>query len=282
MKGSFSFSVMASEQHWVWNHWPACSAHPTASQWLHCSPSDLTDIMATSRDYNELLFAWKGWRDASGKKMRNNYKRYVELSNKAATLNGQCPGTPWPQPPVSRALGSSSNGGQNPKGVQVSLTPTRCGLSQTWRDLQCLNSKTEFCPRRMVSDSFCSCSTTGYKDNGDYWRSLYETSTFEEDLEKLYLQLQPLYLNLHAYVRRALYKKYGPERINLKGPIPAHLLGKGSARAVLCLPPGVAVSVPCQELRLVSVQLWLKGKGPLGWVCRGQFAPGQGSTLSMI
>lgn len=94
MKGSFSFSVMASEQHWVWNRWPACSAHPTASQWLHCSPSDLTDIMATCRDYNELLFAWKGWRDASGKKMRNNYKRYVELSNKAATLNGQCPGTP--------------------------------------------------------------------------------------------------------------------------------------------------------------------------------------------
>lgn len=74
-----------------------------------------------------------------------------------------------------------------------------------------------------------SCPATGYKDNGAYWRSLYETSTFEEDLERLYLQLQPLYLNLHAYVRRALYKKYGAEHINLKGPIPAHLLGKGSA-----------------------------------------------------
>lgn len=47
--------------------------------------------MATSRDYDELLFVWKGWRDASGKKMRNDYKRYVELSNKAAVLNGQCP-----------------------------------------------------------------------------------------------------------------------------------------------------------------------------------------------
>ncbi|NWW44331.1 ACE enzyme, partial [Pedionomus torquatus] len=113
---------------------------------------DLTDIMATSRDYDELLFAWKGWRDASGKKIKNNYKRYVELSNKAAVLNG-------------------------------------------------------------------------YTDNGAYWRSLYETPTFEEDLERLYLQLQPLYLNLHAYVRRALYKKYGAEHINLKGPIPAHLLG---------------------------------------------------------
>ncbi|NXJ58386.1 ACE enzyme, partial [Spizaetus tyrannus] len=119
-----------------------------------CHPldPDLTDIMATSRDYDELLFAWKGWRDASGKKIKKNYKRYVELSNKAAVLNG-------------------------------------------------------------------------YTDNGAFWRSLYETPTFEEDLERLYLQLQPLYLNLHAYVRRALYKKYGAEHINLKGPIPAHLLG---------------------------------------------------------
>ncbi|NXX73935.1 ACE enzyme, partial [Urocolius indicus] len=119
-----------------------------------CHPldPDLTDIMATSRDYDELLFAWKGWRDAAGKNIKNDYKRYVELSNKAAVLNG-------------------------------------------------------------------------YEDNGAYWRSLYETSTFEEDLEKLYQQLQPLYLNLHAYVRRALYRKYGAEHINLKGPIPAHLLG---------------------------------------------------------
>uniref|UniRef100_A0A672UIM6 Angiotensin-converting enzyme n=1 Tax=Strigops habroptila TaxID=2489341 RepID=A0A672UIM6_STRHB len=119
-----------------------------------CHPldPDLTDIMATSRDYDELLFVWKGWRDAAGKPIKNNYKRYVELSNKAAVLNG-------------------------------------------------------------------------YSDNGAFWRSLYETPTLEEDLEKLYLQLQPLYLNLHAYVRRALYKKYGEEHINLKGPIPAHLLG---------------------------------------------------------
>lgn len=42
----------------------------------------------------------------------------------------------------------------------------------------------------------------------------------------MWRELEPLYLNLHAYVRRALYKKYGGERINLKGPIPAHLLGE--------------------------------------------------------
>uniref|UniRef100_A0A671V3H3 Angiotensin-converting enzyme n=1 Tax=Sparus aurata TaxID=8175 RepID=A0A671V3H3_SPAAU len=119
-----------------------------------CHPldPDLQKIMAESRDYDELLFAWKGWRDSAGKVLRQDYKRYVELANKAATLNG-------------------------------------------------------------------------HSDNGAFWRSLYETPTFEEDLETLWKELEPLYQNVHAYVRRALYKKYGAEHINLKGPIPAHLLG---------------------------------------------------------
>lgn len=50
--------------------------------------SDLQKIMAESRDYDELLFAWKGWRNSAGKILRQDYKRYVELANKAATLNG--------------------------------------------------------------------------------------------------------------------------------------------------------------------------------------------------
>lgn len=50
--------------------------------------SDLQKIMAESKDYDELLFAWKGWRDAAGKIIRQDYKRYVELANKAAKLNG--------------------------------------------------------------------------------------------------------------------------------------------------------------------------------------------------
>lgn len=67
----------------------------------------------------------------------------------------------------------------------------------------------------------------GYKDMGQLWRAKYESDTLEQDLEQIYQELQPLYLNLHAYVRRALYRHYGPELISLRGPIPAHLLGKG-------------------------------------------------------
>jgi hypothetical protein len=50
--------------------------------------SDLQKIMAESRDYDELLFAWQGWRNASGRELRQDYKRYVQLANKAAALNG--------------------------------------------------------------------------------------------------------------------------------------------------------------------------------------------------
>ncbi|XP_051925575.1 angiotensin-converting enzyme [Hippocampus zosterae] len=119
-----------------------------------CHPldPDLQRIMAESRDYDELLFAWKGWRDAAGKVLRSDYVRYVELANQAARLNG-------------------------------------------------------------------------HSDNGAFWRSLYETPTFEEDLERLWKELEPLYLNVHSYVRRGLYNKYGPKRVNPRGPIPAHLLG---------------------------------------------------------
>lgn len=71
----------------------------------------------------------------------------------------------------------------------------------------------------------------GFSDTGAYWRSWYDSPTFTEDLERLYQQLEPLYLNLHAYVRRALHRRYGDRYINLRGPIPAHLLGKSQGQA---------------------------------------------------
>lgn len=51
--------------------------------------ADLTKIMAESRDYDRLLFAWQGWRNASGRELRKSYERYVELANLAARSNGK-------------------------------------------------------------------------------------------------------------------------------------------------------------------------------------------------
>uniref|UniRef100_A0A8C1I8C2 Angiotensin-converting enzyme n=1 Tax=Cyprinus carpio TaxID=7962 RepID=A0A8C1I8C2_CYPCA len=113
---------------------------------------ELKEIMATSRSYKRLLYAWEGWHNASGVPLRSLYPEFVELSNRASRMDG-------------------------------------------------------------------------FDDTGAYWLSWYESPTFKQDLENLFKQLEPLYQNLHAFVRRKLYDYYGPKYINLKGPIPAHLLG---------------------------------------------------------
>lgn len=49
-----------------------------------CVPiGDVSNLMASSRDYGELLEAWKGWHQV-GKPMRAKYVRFVELGNKGA------------------------------------------------------------------------------------------------------------------------------------------------------------------------------------------------------
>jgi peptidyl-dipeptidase A len=49
---------------------------------------DITDIMTESRDYDRLLYVWKGWHDATGRKMRKPFTKTVEIQNKAAKENG--------------------------------------------------------------------------------------------------------------------------------------------------------------------------------------------------
>ncbi len=48
----------------------------------------LGQVMATSENWDELLWAWKGFRDEVGVPNKPLYKEYVTLSNEAARLNG--------------------------------------------------------------------------------------------------------------------------------------------------------------------------------------------------
>ncbi len=67
----------------------------------------------------------------------------------------------------------------------------------------------------------------GYADFGAMWRSKYDMDpdAFAAELERLWEQMRPLYLSLHAYVRTKLREQYGPDVVPADGPIPAHLLG---------------------------------------------------------
>lgn len=80
---------------------------------------------------------------------------------------------------------------------------------------------------RMVELSNKGSQEMGFKDAGAMWRSNYDMTPeqFHAELDRLWNQLRPLYLSLHAYVRAQLVKKYGPNVVPPNGPIPAHLLG---------------------------------------------------------
>ena len=67
----------------------------------------------------------------------------------------------------------------------------------------------------------------GFPDTGAMWRSKYDLppDAFAKELDRLWKQVEPLYVSLHAYVRMKLRETYGRDVVPEKGPIPAHLLG---------------------------------------------------------
>ena len=86
-------------------------------------------------------------------------------------------------------------------------------------------------PMRMNFGSYVAlankgASQLGFQDNGAMWRSQYDMTPeeFSQELDRLWEQVRPLYLSLHAYVRARLHAKYG-DVVPASGPIPAWLLG---------------------------------------------------------
>jgi peptidyl-dipeptidase A len=79
---------------------------------------------------------------------------------------------------------------------------------------------------RFVELSNKGARALGYADTGVMWRTKYDmpADAFAADMDRVWQQLRPLYLSLHAYVRARLHDKYGAA-VPEKGPIPAHLLG---------------------------------------------------------
>jgi len=113
----------------------------------------LEDVLAKSRNPDELLDAWAGWRTVSPA-MKPHYARFVELANEGA------------------------------------------------RD-------------------------QGFTDVGASWRLGYDmpAADVEAETDRLWKQVEPLYEQLHCYVRHELGEKYGTELVPQDGPMPAHLLG---------------------------------------------------------
>ena len=114
---------------------------------------ELSETIAKSRNYDELLEAWAGWRTIS-KPMRPMYEEFASIMNEGA--------------------------------VEM-----------------------------------------GFDNTGHLWKSGYDmpVAEFEQETERLWSQVEPLYEELHCYVGAKLADHYGADKVPAGQPLPAHLFG---------------------------------------------------------
>ncbi len=105
--------------------------------------------------------------------------------------------------------------GDNPKEIE-----------EAWRGWHEISKPIKPLFARYVQLSNKGARELGFKDTGAMWRSKYDMSpdAYAKEVDRLWEQVKPLYMSLHAYVRNKLRGKYG-DLVPAEGPIPAHLLG---------------------------------------------------------
>src|SRR5215471_21525058 len=99
-------------------------------------------------------------------------------------------------------------------------------LRQVWEGWHTISPPMRKDYARFVELSNKGARELGFADTGAMWRAKYDMTPdeFMKELDRLWDQVRPLYLKLHAYTRLKLREKYG-DIVPANGPIPAHLLG---------------------------------------------------------
>ena len=100
-------------------------------------------------------------------------------------------------------------------------------LLEAWKGWRTISPPMRPMYERLVALANEGAAEIGFADMGALWRSGYDMSPaeFEQETDRLWQQVKPLYDELHCYVRAQLVKTYGPDKVPPAGPIPAHLLG---------------------------------------------------------
>jgi peptidyl-dipeptidase A len=99
-------------------------------------------------------------------------------------------------------------------------------LRQVWEGWHTISPPIRKDYERFAELSNKGARELGVADTGAMWRAKYDMApdAFTKELDRLWDQVRPLYLQLHAYTRMKLRQKYG-DVVPEKGPLPAHLLG---------------------------------------------------------
>jgi peptidyl-dipeptidase A len=152
----------------------------------------------------------------------NDPQEQKELAQVLASLDGDYGKGKWcPGSDASKCLDVTAVG----KLMATNRDPEE--LRKAWIGWHAVGAPMRQRYARMVELGDKGSRELGFKDAGALWRSNYDMApdAFAKELDRLWEQLRPLYLSLHAYVRGQLAKKYGKEIVPPDGPIPAHLLG---------------------------------------------------------
>jgi peptidyl-dipeptidase A len=156
-------------------------------------------------------------------------KLLAEQSELAAQLTGMygkgkfCPGTPAGQEPApaAKCLGIDDISGIMAK----SHDPEE--LTRLWVGWHAIGAPMRPKYARLIELQNIGAKELGYQDTGELWRAGYDMTPaeFSAEMERAWKQLEPLYRELHTYVRARLIQKYGKAADRTDGMIPAQLLG---------------------------------------------------------
>ena len=99
-------------------------------------------------------------------------------------------------------------------------------LGRVWEGWHTISPPMRSDYARFVELSNKGARELGFAETGEMWRAKYDMppDEFTRELDRLWGQVRPLYLKLHAYVRMKLHDKYG-NAVSSDGPLPEHLLG---------------------------------------------------------
>jgi peptidyl-dipeptidase A len=156
-------------------------------------------------------------------------KLLAEQSELAAQLTGMygkgkfCPDTPAGQEP---APGAKCLGIDDLSGIMAkSHDPEE--LTRLWVGWHAIGAPMRPKYARLIELQNIGARELGYQDTGELWRAGYDMTPaeFSTEMERAWTQLEPLYRELHTYVRTRLIQKYGKAADRADGMIPAQLLG---------------------------------------------------------
>ena len=223
-------SVKDNQAHWVQETYITDDTEAIAAAADENALAAVSELAAQAKQFEGLTMTAEQARKLKLLKLLatapapNDAKERAELAQLGAWLDGTygkgkyCPKT---GPFAGQCLG------QNEMERAMATTKDPAVLLDLWVGWHTISPPMKQNYARFVELANKGAREMGFADMGALWRSNYDMTPeqFSTELDRLWQQVRPLYLSLHAYVRSQLVKKYGPQMVPPNGPIPAHLLG---------------------------------------------------------